>query len=468
MQRPAWRSLALLTLMIAAFAYGYLMHRDHLPPYAFLFAIKEKLVSPNETDAAADPDMPPAGAWERAPESGTSRSRKDAQELARLRSLGYVAGVQEGPAGDGVVFHSPQHAQQGWNLYCAGHQPEAYLMDMEGRVVHTWKVTFQQAFPNLEEKPYSYPNARAVLRAVKLLPGGDLLAIFEGQGLVRLNRDSEVIWSRFNGAHHAVTTWDDGNIYVLTRDALIRDEIAGGRPILEEFITVLTPAGDLVRRISLLEALRRSEFGLLARQAQEGRGEGSLATDLEGDFFHTNDIEILPAGTEMPRGVVRDVPTALVSWRNRSALALVNLSTETIDWVSLGLLQRQHDPSLLPNGNLLVFDNREESVGSRAVEFDPVTQETVWSYPPSDVPELFSFCCGNAQRLPNGNTLITFAGPARAVEVTPESEIAWDFRSPHRTEDGVYVAQLMQLTRLPIDLPTDWVRSGIPGTPDTR
>ena len=446
MQRLSWRHLAVVFLMFAAFAYGYLVHRDRLPPYATALAIKQRLLPAQGEDPAAEGKQPPAGSWERVQKAGGSLSRDHAEELERLRSLGYVAGVEKGPAGDGVVFHSEQHAHPGWNLYCAGHLPEAYLMDMEGHVVHSWRVTFEQAFPGVELQEDAYPNARAVLRAIKLLPDGDLLAIFEGQGIVRLNSNSEIVWSLFNGAHHAVTTWDDGNIYLLTRKAVILEEIAGGRPILEEFITVLMPTGETVRTISLLEALRRSEFALLARQAEE----------IGGDFFHTNDIELLPPGTEFPRGVVRKDPTALVSSRSMHALVLVNLSTEAIDWVSIGLLQRQHDPSLLPNGNLLVFDNRVESVGSRAVEFDPLTHRVVWAYPPSDTPELFSFCCGNAQRLPNGNTLLTFAGPARAIEVSPDGQIAWDFRSPHQTEDGEFVAQLMQLTRLPIDLPTGW------------
>ncbi|HET6278281.1 MAG TPA: arylsulfotransferase family protein [Candidatus Polarisedimenticolia bacterium] len=450
MQRLSWRYLAVVLLMFAAFAYGYLVHRNQLPPYAIAFALKDRFLPAQREDPDTADRKPPAGSWERVQKAGGSLSRDNAEELERLRSLGYVAGVEKGPAGDGVVYFSAQSAYPGWNLYCAGHQPEAYLMDMEGRVVHSWRVTFEQAFPGVELKEDAYPNARAVLRAIKLLPDGDLLVIFEGQGIVRLNSSSEIVWSRFNGAHHAVTTWDDGNIYLLTRKAVVLDGIAGGRPILEEFIAVLTPAGDTVRTISLLEALRRSEFALLARQAEE----------TGGDFFHTNDIELLPAGTEFPRGVVRKDPMALISSRSMHALLLVNLATEAVDWVSIGLLERQHDPSLLPNGNLLVFDNRVESVGSRAVEFDPLTHRVVWSYPPSDVPELFSFCCGNAQRLPNGNTLLTFAGPARAIEVTPDGQIAWDFRSPHQTEDGEFVAQLMQLTRLPIDLPTGWAHGG--------
>src|SRR3712207_9276565 len=44
---------------------------------------------------------------------------------------------------------------------------------------------------------------------------------------------------------------------------------------------------------------------------------------------------------------------------------------------------RQHDPDLLPNGNILLFDNQGH-VGpggiTRVMEFDPGTQQIVWAY----------------------------------------------------------------------------------------
>ncbi len=441
MRMPAARPLIVLFLMLGSFGYGYLVHRNQLPPHGTAFAIL-RYFQPDKKVREK-----PEGLWHRVSESEAQLSRNDDEELAQLLALGYVAGVEEGPAGDGVVFHSEQRAYPGLNLYLAGHAPEAHLMEMDGQITHSWRVSFKQAFPDLPDEAISKRNGSSIWRTVLLLPDGDLLAIFEGQGLVRIDSESKIKWSLPNRAHHAVTVGENGNLHVLTRSARKRDEIGDGQPILEDFITILTPDGELVREISLLDAILRSDFGFLA----------ALATEESGDIFHTNDIDLLPPGTELPRGVVRKDPTALVSMRNKHFLALVNLTTETVEWVSLGIVQRQHDPSLLPNGNLLVFDNRSRRQGSRAVEFDPASQEVTWEYPPANATELFSLCCGNAQRLPNGNTLILFTGPARAIEVTPDNQIAWEFRSPHRTQDGKFVAQLMQMTRLPPDLDTDWV-----------
>jgi hypothetical protein len=36
-----------------------------------------------------------------------------------------------------------------------------------------------------------------------------------------------------------------------------------------------------------------------------------------------------------------------------------------------------------------------------------------------------------------------------AIEVTPAGEVVWDFRSPHRVQDGELVARLFEVERLP-------------------
>ena len=43
---------------------------------------------------------------------------------------------------------------------------------------------------------------------------------------------------------------------------------------------------------------------------------------------------------------------------------------------------------------------------------------------------------GSAQRLPNGNTLACEAERGRAIEVTPDGEIVWEFLNPERRGDA--------------------------------
>jgi len=58
--------------------------------------------------------------------------------------------------------------------------------------------------------------------------------------------------------------------------------------------------------------------------------------------------------------------------------------------------------------------------------------------------------CGAADRLPNGNTLITESDGGRAFEVTQQAEVVWEFYNPHRAGDNrEFIATLFEVIRLP-------------------
>jgi hypothetical protein len=69
------------------------------------------------------------------------------------------------------------------------------------------------------------------------------------------------------------------------------------------------------------------------------------------------------------------------------------------------------------------------------LELDPITLEIKWQYPaPGPVPggsRLYSSFVSSAQRLPNGNTLITEGNSGRIIEVTKEQEIVWEYVNPY-------------------------------------
>jgi len=56
----------------------------------------------------------------------------------------------------------------------------------------------------------------------------------------------------------------------------------------------------------------------------------------------------------------------------------------------------------------------------------------VWSYHGTDANPLSSEKRSNAQRLPNGNTLITESDSGRLLEVTTQGDVVWEFINPVR------------------------------------
>ncbi|MFW6158211.1 MAG: aryl-sulfate sulfotransferase, partial [Planctomycetota bacterium] len=156
------------------------------------------------------------------------------------------------------------------------------------------------------------------------------------------------------------------------------------------------------------------------------------------DYSHANTIEPDPRDDSL-----------IVSCRNMNQLVKVDRSTGRIVW-RLGVdgdftmdpadcFYHQHSPELQPNGNILLFDNgtgRPEEHGgefSRALELrvDEANREAeaVWSY--RHEPDLFCPIWSDADRLPNGNTLVTFGtrtegDTTRYVEGTADGEVVWD------------------------------------------
>jgi hypothetical protein len=119
---------------------------------------------------------------------------------------------------------------------------------------------------------------------------------------------------------------------------------------------------------------------------------------------------------------------------------------------------RQHCPSLLDNGNILLFDNQGNYGASRILEFSPVTQEIAWEYKGDERGDFYSEKFGTVQRLPNGNSLIAESHYGRAMEVTQKGDIVWEYYNPARAGDeDEFIANLFEIERLPGDFPTDWL-----------
>ena len=109
-------------------------------------------------------------------------------------------------------------------------------------------------------------------------------------------------------------------------------------------------------------------------------------------------------------------------------------------------------------GNVLVFDNggwagygapNPGSINgldnalrdySRVIEFNPVSLQVVWQYPPPakgpltamNIFGFYSPLISSAQRLPNGNTLITEGTNGRLFEITRDYECVWEYINPFK------------------------------------
>ncbi len=365
--------------------------------------------------------------------------------MAQLGLLGYVDGVDIEARAVGVRRWDPARAEGGWNLYCSGHGAEAILMGMDGEVAHRWAY----AYDNLPGQGPPTERHQGAWRRVRLLPGGSLLAIHEGLSIVRVDRDSRLEWFRRNGAHHDLDVDVDGagHVFVLTQEESRIPKLSTKAPILEDWIEELDRGGRLIRKVSLLRAVWNSAWApLLQESARDG-----------GDVLHANTLEILREEPRVPHTAFR--PGAiLVAFREIDAVAVVDLDRQVVTWLKRGPWVRPHQPTVLPDGSLLVFDNMGNQGYSRVVAYDVEKDAVVWEYAGDPPASLFSIFSGSVQRLPGGNTLVTESYAGRAFEVTRDGRIVWEFASPHRAGDhGELVAVLFDVVRLPSDMPLYWL-----------
>ncbi len=364
--------------------------------------------------------------------------------MEQLEAVGYVSGSMPAAANTGITIHKPDRSHTGFNFYTSGHAPAAILMDMDGNVLHQWTYDFWEVWPDFPVSK-SYEDTQFWRRAY-LHDNGDILAIFEGFGIFKIDKDSKLIWENPCRAHHDLEVMPDGDIYVLTREAKLRPRLYKTKPILEDYVSILSPDGEEKRRISLLDAFEESPYKDLWRARRRN----------SRDIFHTNTLEVLD-GRHAERMPAFKKGNILISALTTSIIAILDPDTQKIVWAHTGEFRYQHDPHLLENGNILFFDNRGLGKISAVLEFNPVTKKEVWRYIGTEEAPFFSRTCGTAQRLPNGNTLISETDNGRAFEITPRKEIVWEFVNPNcAATNPEFVGSLFEVLRLPPDFKIDW------------
>lgn len=358
-------------------------------------------------------------------EPGAAVSPEERAELRRIATLGYISGSEPVPEATGVVRHDEAAALQGPTLYSCSEGSAAILMDMHGEIIHSW----------------SYPGFRSWGR-VHLYENGDVLAITESYPhLMKLDKNSRLIWEWNKAAHHDLDILPDGSIAVLVSEEVTRPDICDGEPFLSDSVIILTADGTPTRRASVLESFERSReySGWVREHAPPG----------DRDLIHANSVEVFyQSGRRL----------ALVSLRNLDTVAVMDLEASEVVWAVKGPWHRQHEARFVPRG-VLLFDNLGLGEQSRVIEYDTERSEIVWSF---TEPDFFSESEGAQQRLPNGNTLITESDNGRLIEVTRDGRIVWEYINPVSAEvDGEEVILgISRAERLPRDFPVAWAEGG--------
>jgi len=323
-----------------------------------------------------------------------------------------------------------EEAFAGYTIFCSVSGHHATMVDMEGQVVHQW-------------------HHEEGIQHLKLLDNGNLLIQTvprkdaEGRensggsagAMLELNAAGETVWeNRDIAQHHDYVRLANGNTVYLAWEAIpleISTQIRGGHHHEEDpefmwgdVVREITPAGELVKEWRSWEHLDLAEDVICPLESHK-------------EWTHANSLEVLDDGNW------------LISFRLTSTVVIVDYNSGDIVWrwgpnqvaadhdhkkKGPGELSHQHNAQMLPNGNIMVFDNgchrKRGPAFSRIVEIDKETRDFVWVYTSPVLLAFYSFMVSGCQRLPNGNTLITEGASGRLFEVTKKRKVVWEYISP--------------------------------------
>jgi hypothetical protein len=278
--------------------------------------------------------------------------------------------------------------------------------------------------------PYFYKRLNQVSRDFKIQPSGDLsrclnvaFAVMDSncQDLRRVESDGGYLTDE-----HDFLLLPDGHYFLLAvgnRIMDMRSIITGGKAdarVKDEHVQEFDEHGNLIFEWICFEYFKITD------------SEHIDLTNSKIDYLHMNSVDVDYDGN------------LIISSRHLSEVTKINRQTGDIIWRLGGKhnqfdfindndgISYQHDAKAVPGkpGHYTVFDNGNFHIPkfSRAVEFrldtDAMTAERVWEY---RLPSGDAYWMGNAQRLPNGNTLINWADQAlpKATEVTPDGRVVY-------------------------------------------
>ena len=353
-----------------------------------------------------------------ADEPGIAASRQSAVASASQR----IDWVTIRRRGVGLRGYDAERAFAGFTLFSPlpSSNRTVYLIDMQGNVVHAWQMPYAPG-------QSGYLTDRGTLFYNGQIPNDSHVgrAPYKGGAALEMTWDGRVLWEVKHPDHnHDGIRLRNGNVMLICQKPL-PDEIAvrvqGGRRGSEydngkmdaPYLVEMTTDGKIVWEWRSWDYLDPAADPITA--SQDDRDVWTVANGV----------------SEMPDG------NLLLSFRDISTVVMINRETGAIYW-KLGAppLAGQHAPYLLPNGHILLFDNGPHRLDqsfpySRVLEIAPATKAIVWKFQEARVADFFSPRLSNAQRLPNGNTLINEGWFGRFFEVTPAGDVVWEYVNPY-------------------------------------
>jgi len=342
----------------------------------------------------------------------------------------------------GVTIYNKTEAYDGYTSFASTDiegSSIVYIIDMKGNILHEWHINGS----TINNLVFKNGHILSNIRLKGKCPVMGCVQVIEER-----DWDGNVVWQyKNNKLHHLAEPMTNGNIITIEWDLLPKafiNYVKGGIPgtelenntIYTDVIKIVNRNNEVVWEWHPYKHLNVSDWSLNSAENRKY-------------WPNINRIDYLPEGNPF-----NGKKSLLVSFRATDSLGIIDMKTKEIVWKwGKDILAHQHDPQLLKNGNIIVFDNGflRPNVGdpytsnsfSRVIEINPRVKKIVWEYD-GTIPNhmmgfgFYSFIGGFVEKLPNDNTLITETTTGRIFEVNKKGDIVWEYVHPKAGVDSVF------------------------------
>ncbi|MCB9994672.1 MAG: hypothetical protein H6873_13575 [Hyphomicrobiaceae bacterium] len=307
------------------------------------------------------------------------------------------------------------------------------------------------AAPYLPDQIYAHPTVENTYESLGFDPkrntrpigvsaygNGDLLVTFQAHGAVfpygtgvgRIAPDGSPVWFRLDYAHHWAHLNPDQTAWVPTLklgDVRAEIEAATGLDNLDcadnaqllSAVEHLDPNGNVIASFDLIDAFLKSPFIQFVGETSD-----------PCDWLHLNNVDVAPI--DIPGIAAKG--DLLLSLRNLSALAILDVKTGTIRHLVRGNFLQQHAARFLDGTHVVLFDNWGGTTGTRVngqmpaeiVVVDLVTGGEKTLFPnPATLPEYAAIVSNRAGHIDiskDGSRLLAvFSEAGQALELDAKS-----------------------------------------------
>ncbi|MFC1535510.1 aryl-sulfate sulfotransferase, partial [Thermodesulfobacteriota bacterium] len=414
----------------------------------------------------------------------------------------------------GTTIYNPDKCWNGYTVFPA-REVGAALIDMNGQVLQLWQGLngfpnkllpggYIMSSTGLRSSKHGYQDHTDL---VQVDWDGKIIWRFDHHELIE-DPDEEPRWMArqhhdFQREGNPVGYFipgmepkvSEGNTLILCHRNLHNSKISD-KLLLDDVFLEVDWEGNIVWEWVCSEHFDELEFSEVALNAMARNPNFHNIGVGFGDWAHINSLSLLGPNRWHESGDTRFHPDNIVfSSRQSNIIAIIDKKSGKVVWKigpdydvtrelrDLGWIIGPHHAHIIPKGlpgegNLMLFDNGgfagygNPNPGStsglnyalrdysRVLEIDPISLEVIWQYtpkeaecaPPANAYQFYSPLVSSAQRLPNGNTMITVGCGGTMIEITPEHELVWEYISPYFS-----IKRHTNLVYRAYRVPYDWV-----------